>query len=89
MNRRGFLTGLGALVGGVLIDQAIPLNRVWSFPKNIVIKPALDEINETTLRYIVPTVMDSVFVNSPLMAYLKMHVVTYDGLFEERKIVSP
>lgn len=37
MNRRGFLSLLGMTTGGVLIDQAIPFNRVWSFPKNITI----------------------------------------------------
>lgn len=37
MNRRGFLKGLGAMVAGIALDQAIPLGRVWSFPK--VIKP--------------------------------------------------
>ena len=37
MNRRGFLAGLGALIGGIAIEKAIPFNRVWSFPKNIVI----------------------------------------------------
>ena len=42
MNRRSFLSGLAALVGGVAIEQAIPFGRVWSFPKNIVIaKPKL------------------------------------------------
>ena len=35
MNRRGFLSGLGALVGGVLLDKAVPLGRVWSFPKEV------------------------------------------------------
>jgi hypothetical protein len=38
MNRRGFLTGLGAMVAGVALEQAIPLGRVWSFPKEIKIK---------------------------------------------------
>lgn len=37
MNRRGFLQRLGALVGGVALEQAIPFNRVWSFPSQIVI----------------------------------------------------
>lgn len=37
MQRRQFLTALGALVGGIAIDQAIPFNRVWSFPKDIKI----------------------------------------------------
>ena len=35
MNRRGFLQGLGALVGGVMLEKAIPLGRVWSFPKEV------------------------------------------------------
>jgi hypothetical protein len=38
MNRRGFITGLAALIGGIALEQAIPLGRVWSFPS--VIKPA-------------------------------------------------
>lgn len=37
MNRRGFLAGLGTLIGGVVIEKAIPFNRVWSFPKEIII----------------------------------------------------
>jgi hypothetical protein len=37
MQRRSFLTGLGTLLGGVILEQAIPLNRVWSFPKEIKI----------------------------------------------------
>lgn len=41
MNRRGFLKGLGALVGGIAIEQAIPFNRVWSFPKEIKIAPTV------------------------------------------------
>lgn len=35
MNRRGFLSGMGAIVGGLAIEQAIPLGRVWSFPTEI------------------------------------------------------
>jgi len=37
MDRRNFLKGLGALVGGIAINEAIPFNRVWSFPKEIKI----------------------------------------------------
>jgi len=37
MQRRTFLTRLGTLLGGVLLEEAIPLNRVWSFPKEIKI----------------------------------------------------
>lgn len=37
MNRRNFITSIGALVGGLALDKAIPFNRVWSFPSKIVI----------------------------------------------------
>lgn len=37
MDRRSFLKGLGLIVGGVAINEAIPFNRVWSFPKEIKI----------------------------------------------------
>jgi hypothetical protein len=36
MNRRNFLRGLAAAVGGIALGEAIPLNRVWSFPQKIV-----------------------------------------------------
>ena len=39
MNRRGFLGLLGAAIAGIALEQAIPLGRVWSFPRNIVIPP--------------------------------------------------
>jgi hypothetical protein len=38
MNRRGFLQGLGAMVSGIALEKAIPLGRVWSFPKEIKIR---------------------------------------------------
>lgn len=31
------MAGLAALVGGIALEQAIPFNRVWSFPSKIVI----------------------------------------------------
>lgn len=37
MNRRSFLGGLAALVGGLAVEEAIPLGRVWSFPSKIVV----------------------------------------------------
>jgi hypothetical protein len=36
MDRRGFLSLAGLGIAGVALDQAIPFNRVWSFPKKIV-----------------------------------------------------
>lgn len=35
MNRRSFLSGLGALVGGLALEQAVPFGRVWSFPTDL------------------------------------------------------
>jgi hypothetical protein len=35
MDRRKFLAMGAALVGGIALEQAIPFNRVWSFPKEI------------------------------------------------------
>lgn len=35
MERRGFLKGLAAIVGGIALEQAEPLGRVWSFPKEV------------------------------------------------------
>jgi hypothetical protein len=36
MNRRHFLSLLSAGVAGIALEQAVPFNRVWSFPKNII-----------------------------------------------------
>lgn len=40
MNRRGFLGLFGAAIGGIVLEQAIPLGRVWSFPSNVIIAPS-------------------------------------------------
>lgn len=37
MNRRNFLSVISAGIAGIALEQAIPLGRVWSFPKKIVI----------------------------------------------------
>lgn len=37
ITRRGFLALLGLGGGAIALDAAIPLNRVWFFPKQIVI----------------------------------------------------
>jgi hypothetical protein len=37
MNRRHFLSVLSAGIAGVVFEEAIPLGRVWSFPKKIVV----------------------------------------------------
>ena len=35
MDRRRFLSLFGAGVAGIALEQAVPLGRVWSFPKKI------------------------------------------------------
>jgi hypothetical protein len=42
MNRRRFLSLFTAGVAGIALDQAIPLGRVWSFPKKIVVPDVLN-----------------------------------------------
>ena len=37
MERRGFLKLISGGVAGIVLNQAIPFNRVWSFPKEIII----------------------------------------------------
>jgi hypothetical protein len=46
MERRRFLQLFGLGVGGVALHQAIPLGRVWSFPKEIVIARAQNPFEE-------------------------------------------
>lgn len=41
MLRRDFLKLLGIGVSAAALEQAIPLGRVWSFPKKIAIAPSL------------------------------------------------
>lgn len=41
MNRRNFLSLFSAGIAGIALEQAIPLGRVWSFPKKIVIAKPL------------------------------------------------
>lgn len=36
-SRRGFLQLFGLAIGGLALEQAIPFNRVWSFPSQIVV----------------------------------------------------
>jgi len=41
MDRRGFLKLFGAAVAGIALEQAVPLGRVWSFPKEIVLAQSM------------------------------------------------
>ena len=45
MQRRHFLSGIASLVGGIALERAIPFNRVWSFPSNIVVMRPIDLVS--------------------------------------------
>lgn len=59
MNRRGFLTSLAGMVGGVALSQAVPTwpFRVFSFPAEIVVPSAklltISDITREALRVLV------------------------------------
>lgn len=42
MDRRKFFGLLSAGIAGIALEQAIPLGRVWSFPKKIVISEFIE-----------------------------------------------
>jgi hypothetical protein len=46
MQRRNFLKGLGVIVGGLVIEQAVPFGRVYSFPTKIKCVNAAATISE-------------------------------------------
>jgi len=56
VDRRAFLAGLGAMVGGVLIENALPVGRVYSFPSNLTVVKNLDALNFVKLLDRVPSV---------------------------------
>jgi hypothetical protein len=42
MNRRNFLSLFPGAIAGIALHQAIPFNRVWSFPRNISYRGGVD-----------------------------------------------
>jgi hypothetical protein len=44
MDRRNFITGIGTLIAGIAIEEAMPFGRVWSFPKEIQIANATSSL---------------------------------------------
>ena len=48
MDRRDFLSLFGMTAGGIALEQAIPFNRVWSFPKEIsfLALPTIELVNK-------------------------------------------
>lgn len=77
MNRRYFLTVLGAGVAGIALEQAVPLGRVWSFPKKIVIGKPLDLRNLFSIGDVV-TVEQSGGLIDPLQYFVVQAVTEID-----------
>jgi hypothetical protein len=50
MKRRAFLQLLTAGIGGIALEQAIPFNRVWSFPSKILI-PEVEVLQPTAIWF--------------------------------------
>lgn len=50
-NRRMFIGGLAALVGGLAVEEAIPLGRVWSFPSTIAVPQVVNVTLESYADY--------------------------------------
>lgn len=78
MNRRDFFKGLGALIGGVAIEQAIPFGRVWSFPSKIVClnqvspDPLFDNISAVTIEQLYKDVVfDSFFQENRILKLIR------------------
>lgn len=65
MNRRKFFNLIVLGAGGILLDQAIPFNRVWSFPKRIVLAGFDPAYGESRTAYLYRTgemgQMESIF----------------------------
>ena len=72
MNRRSFLGGLAALVGGIAVAEAIPLGRVWSFPSKIV--PLNVTISQYS-DYISLSDLNITYYDSKMIENLKQNLV--------------
>jgi hypothetical protein len=79
MNRRNFLYLLTGTAIAAAMEEAVPFGRVWSFPSNLTIHTA-DELNQLTLKYIVPVLADEVFTPSPVWWVLTKNGNRFNGM---------
>lgn len=73
MDRRSFLKFIPGMIAAA---AAMPDELLWTPTKTYFIPDTVkvatwDEINEITLRHIIPRLVDNVFKESPLLAYMK------------------
>ena len=75
MNRRGFFQWLGMAAASLTID---PEELLWVPGKKTMVvmpgkewNPTLNEINQITLKYITPGLVDAVFRHDKLFDYLR------------------
>lgn len=86
VSRRGFLQMLGLAVGGIALEQAIPLGRVWSFPSKIAIGPVLDEFGNPLLSVELIT-METLRILQDSLKFTEM-MGRYDEDFNVRHVNS-
>lgn len=55
-SRRGFLRNIGFGIGGIALEQAVPLGRVWSFPKTITLSTS-ERIDQILIEHWKPHIM--------------------------------
>jgi hypothetical protein len=49
VNRRTLLKSLGIVIGGIVLNEAVPLGRVWSFPSEIKCLNLVEDFKYTKL----------------------------------------
>lgn len=90
MNRRGFLRYLTGAIATATLDPErllfVPGKRLISIPS--VRQATLDEINEISLKYIVPRMADAIFTKSPLYMISRDGIRRYVGGLNDGKLVS-
>lgn len=90
MNRRDLFKGLVALVGGCVLEEAIPFGRVWSFPSKVTCvnifkssNPLFDQISALTLQELSRDCVMGEFFRPPSPFFLKARQL---GFIYERVI---
>jgi len=74
MNRRGFLGSLAAAISAATLD---PEKLLWVPGKKTIfvpplnVNPTLDELNQITLKYITPGLLDTLFRPDLFTEYLR------------------
>jgi hypothetical protein len=90
MDRRGFLRFLGAGVAGIALEQAIPLGRVWSFPKQIALPGELGAAAGFEYAGLGNTLLTVTWVTQEHLRVLEhnLRIARADKLFEVGDVIE-